>query len=159
MSRATVHNAVFSACQIPAFIGETEGSAAPVKYVQVGQFSTSSYMLVRSELSAWVEKTASVNRRFKWNIWSVRLIVCALRSVAGRRLVERENPSACATVNCKVCKTEIALYCLCECNYDWVCNQLIINPIIRTKPVLLVVNTSQYHINTKIYRVFHDFRA
>jgi hypothetical protein len=29
-SRATVHGAVFSAFRIPAFIGETEGSAAPV---------------------------------------------------------------------------------------------------------------------------------
>jgi hypothetical protein len=27
-----------------------------------------------------------------------------LRSVARRRLVETENPSACATVNCKLCK-------------------------------------------------------
>jgi hypothetical protein len=34
MSRATVHNAAFSTCQIPALIGETEGSAAPVKYEQ-----------------------------------------------------------------------------------------------------------------------------
>jgi hypothetical protein len=57
-SRATVHGAAFSACRIPVFIGETEGSAAPVEYeystsrIQVGQFSTSSYTLVRSELSA-----------------------------------------------------------------------------------------------------------
>jgi hypothetical protein len=29
-SRATVHGAAFSVCQNPAFIGETEGSAAPV---------------------------------------------------------------------------------------------------------------------------------
>jgi hypothetical protein len=29
-SRATVHGAAFSACRIPAFVGETEGSAAPV---------------------------------------------------------------------------------------------------------------------------------
>jgi hypothetical protein len=29
-SRATVHNAAFSICQIPEFIGETEGSAARV---------------------------------------------------------------------------------------------------------------------------------
>jgi hypothetical protein len=32
MSCATIHNAAFSACQIPAFIRETEGSAAPVEY-------------------------------------------------------------------------------------------------------------------------------
>jgi hypothetical protein len=31
-SRATVHGAVFSTCRIPALIGETEGSAVPVKY-------------------------------------------------------------------------------------------------------------------------------
>jgi hypothetical protein len=30
-SRATVHDAAFSAGRIPALIGETEGSAAPVK--------------------------------------------------------------------------------------------------------------------------------
>jgi hypothetical protein len=32
-----------------------------------------------------------------------------LRSVARRRLVERENPSACAMVNWKVCISAIAL--------------------------------------------------
>jgi hypothetical protein len=31
-SPATIHGAAFSACRIPAFIGETEGSAAPVEY-------------------------------------------------------------------------------------------------------------------------------
>jgi hypothetical protein len=30
--RATVHGAAFSACKIPALIGETEGSAALVEY-------------------------------------------------------------------------------------------------------------------------------
>jgi hypothetical protein len=30
--------------------------------------------------------------------------VCASRFVAGRRLLERVYPSACATVDCKVCK-------------------------------------------------------
>jgi hypothetical protein len=42
------------------------------------------------------------------NIWSVRfnetVIIPVLIFVVGRRLVETENPSACATVNCKVCK-------------------------------------------------------
>jgi hypothetical protein len=36
--------------------------------------------------------------------------VSVLRSVARRRLVETENPSACATVNWNVCKSAIALY-------------------------------------------------
>jgi hypothetical protein len=39
--------------------------------------------------------------------------VCASRSVAGRRLVETENPSACAAVNFNWCKQDIALYGLC----------------------------------------------
>jgi hypothetical protein len=43
----------------------------------------------------------------------VKLTVCASRSVAGRRLVEQENPSACAAADCKVCKREIELYCHC----------------------------------------------
>jgi hypothetical protein len=30
-SRATIHNVAFFACQIPAFIGETEGSAVSVE--------------------------------------------------------------------------------------------------------------------------------
>jgi hypothetical protein len=39
------------------------------------------------------------------------VIIPVLRSVTGRRLVETENPNACATVNCKVCILAIALYC------------------------------------------------
>jgi hypothetical protein len=37
------------------------------------------------------------------------VLVSALRSVARIRLVKMENPSECATVNCKVCRTAIAL--------------------------------------------------
>jgi hypothetical protein len=37
------------------------------------------------------------------------VIVSVLISVAGTRLVETENPSACATVNWKVSKSTIAL--------------------------------------------------
>jgi hypothetical protein len=37
-------------------------------------------------------------------------IVYMLRSVARRRLVETENPSACETVNCKLYKSAIPLY-------------------------------------------------
>jgi hypothetical protein len=43
---------------------------------------------------------------------SKTVTVCASRSVAGRRLVETENPSAFATVDCNWCKREIVLYCL-----------------------------------------------
>jgi hypothetical protein len=49
------------------------------------------------------------------NIWSVSLsetvIIPVSRSVARRRLVERENPSVCVTVSYNVCKSMIALYC------------------------------------------------
>jgi hypothetical protein len=41
---------------------------------------------------------------------SFEVIVSVLRSVARRRLVETESPSACATLNCKLCETAIALY-------------------------------------------------
>jgi hypothetical protein len=38
------------------------------------------------------------------------VLMCASRSISRRRLVERKNPSACATVDCMLCKREIALY-------------------------------------------------
>jgi hypothetical protein len=38
------------------------------------------------------------------------VLVSVLRSVARRRLMETENPSACATVKRKVCKSAIELY-------------------------------------------------
>jgi hypothetical protein len=38
------------------------------------------------------------------------VLVSVLRSVARRRLVKTGNPSVCATVNWKVCKSVIALY-------------------------------------------------
>jgi ribosomal protein S27E len=44
---------------------------------------------------------------------SKTVTVCASRSVAGRRLVETENHSAFATVDCNWCKREIVLYCQC----------------------------------------------
>ena len=38
------------------------------------------------------------------------MIVFVLISIARRRLVKKENPSACAMVNWKVCKSVIVLY-------------------------------------------------
>jgi hypothetical protein len=39
-------------------------------------------------------------------------IMYVLKSVARIRLVKSENPSVCATVNCKVCRPAMALYYL-----------------------------------------------
>jgi hypothetical protein len=40
----------------------------------------------------------------------IRVLVSVLTSVARRRLVETENPDACAAVNWKVCKSVLTLY-------------------------------------------------
>jgi hypothetical protein len=42
-----------------------------------------------------------------------KTVSCASTSVAGKRLVWTENPSAFATVDCKVYEREIKLYSLC----------------------------------------------
>jgi hypothetical protein len=58
---------------------------------------------------------------YVWHLKCETVVASVLRAVAGRRLVEFENPSACATVCCKWCKRVIALYFLyvsgirCEC--------------------------------------------
>jgi hypothetical protein len=39
-----------------------------------------------------------------------KVLISVLRSIARRLLVKTENPSACATLNWKVCKSAIALY-------------------------------------------------
>jgi hypothetical protein len=57
--------------------------------------------------------------------------------------VERENPSACATVNWKVCISAIALYCLCvSVTKSEYVTQLLINLIIRTRTRLI---SGMYH--------------
>jgi hypothetical protein len=58
----------------------------------------------RADLENW--------RLYVWHLKSETVVVCVLRSVARRWLVERENPSACATVNWKVCISAVVLYCL-----------------------------------------------
>jgi hypothetical protein len=58
------------------------------------------------------------------------VLIPVLRSVARRRLVKTENPSACAAVNWKLCKSAIALYLNV---IKRTCNPSKINPIIRNR--------------------------
>jgi hypothetical protein len=97
------------------FIGEIEASSGGV----ISQFSMGDnhgWFVVGEELIVWIEDfKCEWKTFFVCNIWSVwfneTVIIPVLRSVARRRLVETENPSACATVNWKVCISAIALYC------------------------------------------------
>jgi hypothetical protein len=73
------------------------------------------------------------------------VIVSVLRSVARRRLIESENPSACATVNWKVCKSAIALYCLYLNVIKRECvTEVLINPNIRNRTRHFVRRTTLY---------------
>jgi hypothetical protein len=77
------------------------------------------------------------------------VLVCVSKSVARRRLVERETPSACATLNGKVCKLAIVLYGLCVSVIKSECvTQLLINPIVRTRTRLIsgVYHTTRHNI-------------
>jgi hypothetical protein len=54
-----------------------------------------------------------------------------------------ENPIACAIVNSEVCKSKIALYYMSvKVIRSGVCNQVLINPVIRTRTRL---NNGVYH--------------
>jgi hypothetical protein len=39
-------------------------------------------------------------------------IITVLESVTRIRLLKTENPNVCLTVNCKMCRTDVTLYCL-----------------------------------------------
>jgi hypothetical protein len=57
--------------------------------------------------------------------------------------VKTENPSVCATVNWKLCKPEIALYCLYLSVIKRECvTKVLINPIIRTRTRHFVTRTT-----------------
>jgi hypothetical protein len=68
-------------CLTPAFIRETEGSSVSSVRVSVDKLVATESLWhnqfaigVIEGLPAWFEKTASVKRRFKWNIMSVKLL-------------------------------------------------------------------------------------
>jgi hypothetical protein len=60
-----------------------------------------------SELSPWVSRLLLWQEGLCGILEECMTYSCASRSVAGRRLVEQENPSACATADSIVCKREI----------------------------------------------------
>jgi hypothetical protein len=71
------------------------------------------------------------------------VLVSVLRSVARRRLVKTEKPSACATVECKACKSVVALYCLHLSVIKGECvTKVLINPIIRTRTRHFITRTT-----------------
>jgi hypothetical protein len=65
------------------------------------------------------------------------------KSVARRRLVKSGNPSACATMSWKMCKSAIALYCLYLSVIKRECvTEVLINQIIRTRTRQFVARTT-----------------
>jgi hypothetical protein len=67
--------------------------------------------LAAEESFRWVPRfEGDWTRIGKKTSWRVEVLVSMLMSVARTRLVETENPGPCETVNCKLCKSAIALY-------------------------------------------------
>jgi hypothetical protein len=81
-------------------------------------------------------RLACENVKCDWKILCIifgviEVIVSVLRSVARRRLVKTENPSACTTVNWKVRKSVIVLYFMYLNVIKRECvTKVLINPII-----------------------------
>jgi hypothetical protein len=136
MDHATVQNAVFFRVPDPGFIGETEVrftvSLESYWSSHRSEFSVSSWCELWRVL-LWIEGLIYVQ-----HLECETMVVSVLRSVARRRLVEKEDLSACPTVNCSWRKTVITLYDLYVSIITSECvTQLIINPIIRTRTRLI----------------------
>jgi hypothetical protein len=70
------------------------------------------YITLAAEKSfSWVPRfQGNLTRNNKKTSYWFEVLVSVLRSVARRRLVKMENSSARVTLNCKLCKSVIALY-------------------------------------------------
>jgi hypothetical protein len=56
------------------------------------------------------EVPGRLNKKWQEDFIVIEALVSVLRSVARRRLVKTDNLSACAAVNSKLCKSDIAPY-------------------------------------------------
>jgi hypothetical protein len=61
------------------------------------------------EFSVEFRGSRTIEQEIARRLDSIRVLLSVLRSVARRWLVVPENPSACTTANCKLCKSAIAL--------------------------------------------------
>jgi hypothetical protein len=125
MSDSSVHKRDWRQCS---------SSRVPVVFMRVQvrvrneEFTTSSQWVIGV---SWEDCFCDKNIYVEYSECETVTVVAT--SVAKRRLVEIENSSACATVSCNWCKGDIALYCLCASVIMSECNQLLINPVIRTR--------------------------
>jgi hypothetical protein len=85
---------------------DTRKSARLIEY-RLGQRSTES-TTEAEEIDMESRQSSVIEEEMTRRLYKVTVPVW--RSVSGIRLVETENPSACATVSRKVCKSAIALY-------------------------------------------------
>jgi hypothetical protein len=105
--------------------------------------------LIESSLRNWQLQNNGEKRNRLWQddfMCDMKWQGDCYKSVARIRLVKTENPSMCATVNCKVCSAVLPVVPSCV-------NKVSINPISQSK-TRLISHTQQplHHDNIHIYR-------